>query len=387
MDRQAQETINRVKHGFSERFHGRASVVVHAPGRVNLIGEHTDYNEGFVLPCALPCGTVIAARPRTDGRVCVVALDYQGAEDSFESTLPIPKREGGGWANYIRAVVYVLLEAGHSVQGADLVIGGDVPQGAGLSSSASLQVGLALVFSTLSNMNLSPVQIALLAQRAENEYVGCHCGVMDQMASALGQEGQAVLLDCRDLSTQLVTIPEGVALLIVNSNVRRGLVDSAYNDRRRECFEAAQIMGVSALRDASIEQLLASKKQMSDQVFRRAHHVITEDERTQAAVKALARGELSHLGELMRASHRSLRDDFEVTVPPVDYAFELLSNVIGQEGGVRMTGGGFGGCLVAILPEDQLTDAVKVVENQYQLKTGLHPSIYLGKASKGARLL
>ena len=377
------ELSTRVINAFQEYFSHTPEICVHAPGRVNLIGEHTDYNEGFVLPCALQYGTAIAARPRQDDRIHVIALDYDGAHVQFDSTLPIEPSKDELWSNYVRGVVHVLRSRDRVVCGVDLMIGGDVPQGAGLSSSASLQVALGLLFSELNDLELSPVEIALYAQQAENDYVGCQCGVMDQLASALGQAQHAVLIDCRSLETQLVSIPEDLRLVIVNSNVRRGLVDSAYNERRRQCEEAAELLNLSSLRDASLTLLEDNRDQMSEVVYRRARHVITENQRTLDAVSALQAGDLKRLGALMMASHASLRDDFEVTVSQVDTLVDMMSAVIGEHGGVRMTGGGFGGCVVAVVPSGLTEDLINAVNEHYEARTGLKPSVYLGEVSCG----
>lgn len=379
------DTLKRVQKGFHRVFEAQPAQVFHAPGRVNLIGEHTDYNDGFVLPCALPCGTVIAARPRSDQVARVVALDYEDAVDEFELKHPISPRPDLPWTMYVRGIFHALLTSGYALSGVELAIGGDVPQGAGLSSSASLQVGLGTALSELNELALTPVEIALLAQKAENEYVGCQCGVMDQMASALGQAGHALLLDCRSLETTSISMPSEMTLLIINSNVRRGLVDSEYNVRRKECQEAARAMGVSSLRDARLAQLEASREKMSSVTYRRARHVITENQRTLEATQALRAGDLSVLGALMRESHLSLRDDFEVTVPPVDWLFDALSELIGDRGGVRMTGGGFGGCLIAALPHSLVETASDLIQKHYPAETGLHADLYEGEASAGAR--
>jgi len=377
----------RVNQAFIEYFSGEPTLCVKAPGRVNLIGEHTDYNEGFVLPCALQYGTTIAARPRTDNIIHVVALDYESQAVHFEATLPIAHSPATPWANYVKGVVHILLSRSRQITGVDMVIAGDVPQGAGLSSSASLQVALGLLFSELNQFELSPVEIALCAQQAENDFVGCQCGVMDQIASALGQTQHAVLLDCRSLETQLVPIPSEISLVIVNSNVRRGLVDSAYNERRRQCEEAAKTLGLTSLRDADLNLLQAFRSQLTEEVYRRARHVITENQRTLDAVQALRDGDLKKLGLLMKDSHTSLRDDFEVTVPQVDKLVEIMADVIGDQGGVRMTGGGFGGCVVAMIPSKLISELISSVQENYQEYTGLSPSIYLGQVSSGALVL
>jgi galactokinase len=378
----------RVTRAFAETFSATPSVLVEAPGRVNLIGEHTDYNDGFVLPCAINFRTVIAARLRSDRIVRVLALD-QGAEvDQFSiDDAPIAHTDRG-WPNYLRGMVVVLQAAGWQLRGADFVIAGDVPQGAGLSSSASLEVAFGQAFKALLKLdNLSASQLALLAQKAENEFVGCRCGIMDQMISATGVAGHAMLLDCRSLETQSVPIPSALAILIVNSNVKRGLVDSEYNLRREQCETAAAYFGVDALRDVTLAQLADGEPSLDPMVFRRARHVVTENARTLAAADAMRNGDIKTLSALMAASHASMRDDFEITTPAIDSLVQLIGNEIGAQGGVRMTGGGFGGCVVALMPP-HLADAVMAkVADGYRSPEGKPATSYLCRAVRGASIL
>ena len=370
---------------FAQAFGRAPDRLVQAPGRVNLIGEHTDYNDGFVLPCAIDHGTVVAAGMRTDARVRVVAADYDGALDEFRLDAPIEPRPDAVWPNYVRGVAKHLLEHGLALRGADLALAGDVPQGAGLSSSASLEVAVVQAFKTLQSLTaLSPTDMALIAQRAENRFVGCNCGIMDQLICALGQAGHALLLDCRSLQARAVPLPAGVAVLIVNSRVRRGLVDSQYNLRRRQCETAAQHFGVTALRDATLAMLATRGAGLDPVALRRARHVVTENQRTLDACDALAAGDLRRMGELMAASHASMRDDFEITVPPIDRLVEILQEAIGPEGGARMTGGGFGGCAVALLPESRVAAAVAAVESRYRSPAGEAAAVYVCRAAAGA---
>jgi len=260
-----------------------------------------------------------------------------------------------------------------------------VPQGAGLSSSASLEVAIVQAFKTLQGLaDLDPTDMALIAQRAENRFVGCNCGIMDQLISARGQAGHALLLDCRTLQARAVPLPAGVAVLIVNSRVRRGLVDSEYNLRRRQCEAAAQHFGVTALRDATPAMLARHGAALDPVVLRRARHVVTENQRTLDACDALAAGDLRRMGELMAASHASMRDDFEITVPPIDRLVEILQEAIGPAGGARMTGGGFGGCVVALLPQAQVAAVVAAVESHYRTPAGESAAVYVCRAAAGA---
>ncbi|MCG3721594.1 galactokinase [Vibrio cincinnatiensis] len=381
------DLIQNVKASFEQVLGYAPSHIIQAPGRVNLIGEHTDYNDGFVLPCAINYQTVVAAAKREDSLVRVVSVDYGNAFDEFDITQEIKFQENKMWANYIRGVVKSLLERGYSFTGADISVSGNVPQGAGLSSSAALEVVIGQTFKELFNLDISQADIALNGQQAENEFVGCNCGIMDQMISAEGRENHAMLLDCRSLATQAVPMPEEMAVVIINSNKKRGLVDSEYNTRRQQCEEAARIFGVKALRDVTIEQFNEKVSELDDMVAKRARHVITENDRTVEAAQALRTHDMKRMGELMAESHASMRDDFEITVKEIDILVEMVKEVIGDQGGVRMTGGGFGGCVVALVPL-LLVDKVKAtVEAHYQAATGLQASMYVCQATQGAGLV
>ena len=381
------DLIQNVKASFEQVWGYTPSHIIQAPGRVNLIGEHTDYNDGFVLPCAINYQTVVAAAKRQDNLVRVVSVDYGNALDEFDITQEIQFQEDKMWANYIRGVVKCLLARGYPFTGADISVSGNVPQGAGLSSSAALEVVIGQTFKALFNLEISQAEIALNGQQAENAFVGCNCGIMDQMISAEGRENHAMLLDCRSLATQAVPMPEEMAVVIINSNKKRGLVDSEYNTRRQQCEEAARIFGVKALRDVTIEQFNEKMSELDEMVAKRARHVITENDRTMEAAQALRTHDMKRMGELMADSHASMRDDFEITVKEIDILVEMVKEVIGEQGGVRMTGGGFGGCVVALVPL-LLVDKVKAtVEAHYQAATGLQASIYVCQATQGAGLV
>lgn len=373
---------------FQRSFGSEPDLFVRAPGRVNLIGEHTDYNDGFVLPCAIDYETVVALQHRDDDKVIVIAADYANQRDEFSLTQSIEAHADQMWSNYVRGVVKYLLEKGLALQGLNMVVSGNVPQGAGLSSSASLEVAIGEAFNQAYQLGLSPAAIALNGQEAENKFVGCNCGIMDQMISASGEKDHALLLDCRSLETRLVKMPEDLAVLIVHSNVKRGLVDSEYNTRREQCEIAARHFGVKALRDVSLEQLQKAAEQgkLEPVVYLRARHVITENARTLAAADALAIGDLEKMGALMAESHTSMRDDFAITVPAIDTLVEILQSHIGNEGGARMTGGGFGGCVVALLRPAQVDAVIAAVAEEYPEKTGLKPTCYVCKARPGAGL-
>ncbi|MCG9623986.1 galactokinase [Vibrio mediterranei] len=378
------DLIQNVANSFENVLGYKPTHVIQAPGRVNLIGEHTDYNDGFVLPCAINYQTVVAAAKRGDNLVRVVSVDYQDATDEFDITQEITFQQDKMWANYIRGVVKFLMARGYQIGGADISVSGNVPQGAGLSSSAALEVVIGQTFKTLYNLEITQAEVALNGQQAENEFVGCNCGIMDQLISAEGKENHALLIDCRSLETQAVSMPEDMAVVIINSNKKRGLVDSEYNTRREQCEEAARIFGVKALRDVTIEQFNDRVSELDEMVAKRARHVITENDRTVEAAKALSTGDMKRMGELMAQSHASMRDDFEITVKEIDTIVDIVKAVIGDQGGVRMTGGGFGGCVVSLIPPTLVEAVTTAIAEQYEAATGLKESIYVCQAKDGA---
>ncbi len=370
---------------FERTFDGAPDLCVQAPGRVNLIGEHTDYNDGFVLPCAIDFHTLVAARARADRTVRVMALDCADQLDEFSLDAPIVPREDAPWANYVRGVVQMLLAHGVALGGADLAIAGNVPQGAGLSSSASLEVAVGQAFKSLYRLDhLSPTDLALIGQRAENQFVGCNCGIMDQLISARGQSAHALLIDCRSLQTQAVPMPQDMAVMIIHSRIRRGLVESEYNTRRAQCEQAARHYGVGALRDLSLEQLDAGARGLDPVTYRRARHVVTENQRTRDAAAALAAHDMRAMGRWMAQSHVSMRDDFQITVPAIDTLVEITQTAIGEQGGARMTGGGFVGCVVALVPVEKVAHVRSAVDLQYRAPHGESAQIYVCKPSSGA---
>ncbi|WP_158784696.1 galactokinase [Pantoea sp. BAV 3049] len=369
---------------FAEKFGYAADHTFQAPGRVNLIGEHTDYNDGFVLPCAIDYQTVIACARRDDRQVRVIAADYDNQQDIFSLDEPILTHKDQMWSNYVRGVVKHLQKRRKDFGGMDMVIAGDVPQGAGLSSSASLEVAVGTVFQQLYHLPLDGAEIAVNGQEAENQFVGCNCGIMDQLISALGKKDHAMLLDCRTLGTRPVPMPEDIAVVIINSNFRRSLVGSEYNTRRQQCETGARFFTQTSLRDVDLNKFKAVENELDPVVAKRVRHVLTENARTLEAADALAKGDLARMGALMAESHASMRDDFEITVPPIDMLVDIVKATLGDRGGVRMTGGGFGGCVVALMPLD-LVDTVKAaVADQYEAKSGIKETFYVCKASTGA---
>jgi galactokinase len=364
---------------FRAAFGVEPTLQVRAPGRVNLIGEHTDYNDGFVLPCALQYEAVVTATPADDGHITVVAADFDQRDRFALNAIS----HAGAWRDYVRGVATVLGER-FPLAGAQLAIAGDVPHGAGLSSSAALEVAVGRVLVELAGRTLSPDELALAAQRAENSFVGCACGIMDQLISARGVAGHALLIDCRSLDCRPVALPAGAAILIIDSGVKHSNVGGEYNSRRAQCEAAARHYGVAALRDLDVATLNAGAAGLDDETFRRARHVVTENARTLAAADALAAGDLAVMGRLMRESHASMRDDFAITVPAIDALTDLANAAIGEAGGARMTGGGFGGSVVALVRQAMVDDVTSVIASGYRLPSGEPPVIRVCRAAEGA---
>ncbi|MCA0900783.1 galactokinase [Microbulbifer agarilyticus] len=372
-----------VENAFTERFGYQSSGIFHGPGRVNLIGDHTDYNDGFVLPAAINFGTDIAASLREDRRVRVLALDCNGESSEF-SLDEIAFDQEKMWVNYVGGSLLALMKVYPDIRGVDMVISGNVPLGAGLSSSASLEIAILKTVAALNNLPLDGVKAALMGQDAENNFVGCNCGIMDQLISAMGKDGHAMLLDCRSLTFEDVPVPPDLEIVIINSNVKRGLVDSEYNTRRQQCETVAKTLEKPALRDLTIEDLEANKRQLDDVSYRRARHVITENDRARDTLGALIEKDTARLSTLMKASHESLRDDFEVTTKELDGLVSMIDEIIGESGGVRMTGGGFGGCVVALAPKEKVQQVFDVVSTEYPKQFGLTPDIYVCRTAPGA---
>ncbi len=354
-----------------------------APGRVNLIGEHTDYNDGFVLPMAIDRAVWVAAAPRDDRRVRLAALTLGPGEQvtfSLDGLQPDPVIR---WSNYVRGVLAMLEKRGHRLAGMDLVYAGDVPIGAGLSSSAAVEVAAATAACELFGIDLPALELAQLCQQAEHEFAGTRCGLMDQLISVLGREGHALLIDCRHLSGQPVPLPAGVTVMVCDTSKRRGLTNSAYNERRRQCEEGAQRLGVPALRDLDVAAFEARAGELPGLLQKRCRHVVHENERTQQAAEALRRGDKAAFGQLMNESHASLRDLYEVSCEELDLMAALAQS---QRGcwGARMTGAGFGGCVVALVEDATVADFAETVATLYECQTLRTPVLYACHASAGA---
>jgi len=368
---------------FTDSYGAAPELIARAPGRVNLIGEHTDYNDGFVLPFAIDRHTLVAAKRRTDRQLNVVAGDFGQARVSFALDTPILPDAAQPWSNYIRGVAAGLLAHGVPLTGADLAILGDVPQGAGLSSSAALEVAVGYALTKLTGQEIDRTTLALIAQRAEHDFAGCQCGVMDQLVSARGVAGHALLIDCRSLSCTPVHIPPEAAVLIVHSGVQRGLVDGEYNTRRMQCELGARHFGVAHLRDVSESEVERSVGTLEPTVFRRARHVVSENARTLAAVEALKSSDLVGLGRLMAQSHDSMRDDFEITTPEIDRLVTLLQRQIGEHGGARMTGGGFGGAVIAVCASERVAGIAQYITEAYRTPLGAAPEAIIPGIASG----
>jgi galactokinase len=391
---QRSDRCEAIAAAFRHRFGRLPAGLAEAPGRVNLIGEHTDYNQGLVLPVAIDRTIAVAFAPRDDGRVRTQSLDFD-QEDEF-ALGDIHRVKGDSWANYLRGVALVLQQAGHRLTGLDAAVQGEVPIGAGLSSSAALEVATLGAFATTAGLALNDRDKALLAQRAENEFVGVACGVMDQMAAVFGRADHALRIDCRSLETEAVPLnldAHGLRIVVANTGVRRALSSSAYNQRRQECTRAVEMLFVllrgrrpRSLRDITLRDLTINRRFLPQEVLRRARHVVSENARVLATVDALQRDDLTEVGRLFRASHESLAHDYEVSSAELDLMVELARS---REGvvGARMTGAGFGGCTVNLVRADAVEDFRQEVIEPYRARTGLAAEMYVCRAVDGLRIV
>jgi galactokinase len=379
----------RVAADFEKHYGRPPRWIAVAPGRVNLIGEHTDYNDGFVLPMAIERYAVMAADAASaPGTISVYDTHFKESA-AIDVSAPVAKGEPK-WSNYIRGVLAGFQQRGVKIPALDVAFMSTVPLGGGLSSSAALEVCTATLMEAATGKAIDPVEKALLAQKAEHDFAGVPCGIMDQFISVLGREGHLLLLDCRTRQTELVPMSDpSVELLVVNTNVKHELGSGEYAKRRAECEQSAKILGVKSLRDATAEQLEKAKGKMSDVVYRRARHVIGEIERTIHAAEGIRLSNWPTVGQLMYASHNALRDDYEVSCTELDAVVEIAEN-IGHKGGVygcRMTGGGFGGCCVALVKASAAEAITKKIAADYQLKTNIKPAIFSSRPAAGAAIL
>ncbi len=379
-------TAERAVAAFVDRYGAQPDWVARAPGRVNLIGEHTDYNDGFVMPMAIDRAVYIAGSSVGEDRVEVRSVDF--AEEGAFTLSSVDKLvpAGDGWLEYVKGTAWALADAGLALAGWRGAMIGDVPVGAGLSSSAAVELAVARAFSAQSNWPWDASAMALLGQRAENRWVGVNCGIMDQMISACGRADHALLLDCRSLQGTLVPLPDGVSVVVLDTGTRRGLVDSAYNERRAQCEAAARFFGVDALRDVDEVHFGERMRELDEVTRRRARHVIGENARTERAADAMRAGDVRALGGLLDESHVSLRDDFEVSSEALD-AMVGCAQSHGGCYGARMTGAGFGGCAVALVDAERVDEFVEETARAYRAQTQNDPSVYVCRATNGAELL
>jgi galactokinase len=370
---------------FERRF-GGAPRVFRAPGRVNLIGEHTDYNDGFVMPAAVPFATEIATAPTGDRRLTIHSENFK---ESIYCDLDDPDpRPRGHWSDYVRGVAVTLGRSGHLLRGANLLIRGDVPLGAGLSSSASLEVSTALALLEISQIHLERAEVARLCQQAEHQFAGVRCGIMDQFTACFARRNHALLLDCRSLEARVLPLRGNATIVVSNTMVKHELAAGEYNRRRQECERGVRelsrfIPGIRALRDVTPEELQEFGSALDPIVLRRCRHVVTENARVLAAAQALDRGDLAGFGHLMQCSHRSLRDDYEVSCAELDTMVELASHMDGVYGS-RMTGGGFGGCTVSLVHAAQAERFAQKMFEAYSEATGIRCEVYICPAAEGA---
>ena len=379
-------SINRMKsliiQEFISRFKESPQFIVRAPGRVNLIGEHTDYNDGFVLPMAIDRSVWIALRTRDDRKVFLRSVNF---ESSVEFSLDEITHQKG-WGEYPRGVAWALQEAGFHLNGWEGVISSDIPIGAGLSSSAALEIAIAKAFSVVGNWEFESISMARIGQQAENEWVGANTGIMDQMISAAGKAGHALLIDCRDLSTRHIAIPSETVFVIMDTATRHTHTDSGYNERREQCETAANYFGVSHLRDVTMDEFDLRSAGLDELPRRRARHVISENERVLQTKSAMLTNNVVEIGELMNTSHISMRNDFEITNNELNIIVRLAQSQSGCFG-ARMTGGGFGGCAIALVENAHASTFITKITAGYQQETGLQPHVYICHPANGAELV
>lgn len=380
---------------FQQKFGRPPAFVARAPGRVNLLGEHVDYNDGFVLPAAIDRATYIAFSPADSELTTLWAADFDKRAVFSPRTLPAQTEPGGSplpdWARYPAGMMWALVGAGLETPAVDAVFASDVPRGSGLSSSASVEMAFGVAWQQLGGWELAPMELAKLGQRAENQYVGVNCGIMDQFASACGVENRLLLLDCRSLEWETLTLPEGVSIVVADTTVRRKLTSGEYNNRRAACEQAVQLLqaglpGIRSLRDVSPADFNRLAGTLPVEVEKRARHVVEEIERTRQAIPLLQAGDMARFGELMNACHASLRDLYEVSCLELDVMSDVAQSLTGCYG-ARLTGAGFGGCTVNLVAQEQAEAFAQALAAGYESRTGLHPEIYICKASAGAGLL
>jgi len=389
------EIIDQITNIFQEKFGQTPVHIARAPGRVNLLGEHVDYNDGFVLPAAIDRATYIAFSPTASPHTALVAADFNERASFSPQTIPTKTQTDSAplpeWASYPAGVMWALLEEGLSVPALHAVYTSNVPRGSGLSSSASVEMAFIIAWQTLGGWTLPPMQRALLGQKAENQYVGVNCGIMDQFASACGAENKLLLLDCRSLEWRSIPWPENVSIVIADTAVRRKLTSGEYNKRRAACEEAVRLLqqdlpNIKALRDVSMEDFNRLSGKLPDEVSKRSRHVVEEIERSKQAPALLEAGDIQNFGTLMNQCHISLRDLYEVSCPELDTMVRIAQSIDGCYG-ARLTGAGFGGCTVNLVAHERGDAFARALATRYESETGYHPEIYISRPSDGAALL
>lgn len=373
--------MTRLQTEFEKIYRQSPSHIIQSPGRVNLIGEHTDYNEGFVLPMAIELTLTLAIKPRDDDRVNLFSLDFN--EQKSFSLKQLKHHPKDRWISYAKAVTFVLQKT-YLLKGFDAILTSTIPRGAGLSSSAAFELAIAYAFSLSSDIPWHPTAMARATQRAENEWVGVKCGIMDQMVIAHGKKDHAILIDCRDLSTTAIPLPDSVAIVIMDTATRRGLVESAYNERRMVCEKASQLLGIKSLRDITLGDWPLIESKLPIEYRAKVRHVVSENDRVLKAVEAMEQNDVETLGRLFNESHQSMRDDYQIC----NDALNIMADLAQQHPacfGARMTGGGFGGCAIALINAEKTEEFKQFITKQYQQKTNLSPALYNTKASDGVR--
>ena len=370
-----------LKETFYYKYNEEPPWVVESPGRVNIIGEHTDYNDGFVLPMAIDRHIRIAFRSRDDDKIILESIGFD-SEANFSIN---DSNNVGDWSDYVKSISWVLKKNNYELKGWEGVMVSNIPIGAGLSSSASLLMAILKVFSINSKLPWDGLEMAKLARQAENEFLKLKSGIMDQLICSVGRIGHAMLLDCRDLSSDFVTIPSNVQIIILDTVTRRELVDSKYNERVKQCASAAEYFGYKSLRDVSVKNFKKNKDGLDKLLLKRARHVIFENQRTIEVSEAMKISDVNKIGNLMSESHDSLKNDYEVSSKELDIMVEIAQNEAGCFG-ARMTGAGFGGCAIALIDQSFKEQFMRNVFNNYFLKTGIKPMIYLSSPSGGVKL-
>ena len=387
--------IDRISSIYREKFGRSPAHIARAPGRVNLLGEHVDYNNGYVLPAAIDRATYVAFSPINARHSTLIAADFNQQASFSAETVPSKTQPDESllpeWAHYPASVVWSLMEENLPILSMNAVFASNIPQGSGLSSSASIEMAFMIAWQTIGSWSLTPMQRALLGQKAENNYVGVNCGIMDQFASACGVENKLLLLDCRSLEWKTIPLPEDVSIVIADTTIHRKLTSGAYNDRRSDCDDAVRLLqqdlpNIKSLRDVSVEEFNQLAKKIPGKIERRARHVVEEIERSNQAEALLEAGDVKSFGKLMNECHISLRDLYEVSIPELDTMVDLAQSLDGCYG-ARLTGAGFGGCTVNLVAKENVEDFAQTLSKGYEVETELHPEIYITHASNGAELI